>query len=374
MTVALDVGPVRAEPAGVGVYAAQLALAAADEDDIRISLIGVRPDARALDRLARQVVSLPLQVSWTTGGRWADSYHAWLHLQANADARRTGAALAHFTNACAPLRTTVPFVVTVHDLSVLRFPHLHPTPRLAIVPFMLNAIARARAVIVPSRAIGRELKRTLRVSRQRLVTIEHAPSQVVETDAASDRVLARLGLVAGEYLISVGTLEPRKNIARLVAAFERVAGLRPNLKLVLVGAAGWRRAGIERRMALSPFRQSIVVAGYLPAAEVTSLVRSAAAFCYVSVYEGYGLPVIEALAAGAAVVTSNRSGMVEAAGGAAVLVDPFSEASIAAGIVEALGRTDELIAAGRERAARRAWADVAAEHAEVYRWAVARRP
>jgi glycosyltransferase involved in cell wall biosynthesis len=159
---------------------------------------------------------------------------------------------------------------------------------------------------------------------------------------------------------------------RLVGAFERLARVRPGLKLVLVGASGWRRGAIERRIAECPLRDDIIVPGYLPGRDVTALIRSAAAFCYVSLYEGYGLPVIEALAAGAAVVTSNRSGMIEAAGGAAVLVDPLREDDIARGIGEALERRSALIVAGRERAARRRWADVATEHTSVYRWAAAR--
>ena len=368
--LALDVAPVRGEPAGVGVYVSQLAccLSAAGADGV--AFIGARSEARALDLIGNGNARLPFRAPHV-GRRSIRSYHAWLQMHADSDARAAGAQLVHYTNASAPLRATLPYVLTVHDLSILRMPHQHPATRLATVPFMLAAIARAQAVVVPSDAIRRELTERLRVAAGRCVTIEHAAAEVVD-GVGPNHILERLGVQACNYLLTVGTLEPRKNIVRLVGAFERLARVRPGLKLVLVGASGWRRGAIERRIADSPMRDDIIVPGYLPGCDVTALIRSAAAFCYVSLYEGYGLPVIEALAAGAAVVTSNRSGMIEAAGGAAVLVDPLREDDIARGIGEALERRSALIVAGRERAARRRWADVATEHASVYRWAAAR--
>lgn len=371
--VALDVAPVREQPAGVGVYVTQLTRSLAEAQPAHLSLIGVRPEARALDGVPAGVPRSGFEVNLPGRGR-STSYHAWLQLRAADAAQRSGAALVHYTNASAPLRTRMPFVLTVHDLSVLRMPQLHPLPRLATLPVALVALARAAAVIVPSNAMRTELTRGLRVNPRRVVAIGHAASDVADDDPATAApVLAELGLAPGAYLLALGTLEPRKNLVRLIGAFERLAPELPELKLALVGDSGWRRGAIDRRIATSAFRDRIVLGGYLPGAAVTALTRRAAAFCYVSVYEGYGLPVIEALAAGAAVVTSRSTGMVEAAGGAAVLVDPYDEADIARGIDAAMRRRDELIVAGRVRAAQRAWADVAAEHARVYRWAAAWR-
>jgi len=367
--VALDVAPVRDEPAGVGIYVAQLAAALSRVDPQAVSLIGVRPEARSLDAVSGLTPRLSFSVPRAAGG--PGSYHAWMHLQAGEDARSTGARLAHFTNGAAPLIGTLPYVLTVHDLSIMRMPHVHPVARLATIPFALAAIARARAVIVPSDFVRRELMRGLRVSPQRVVAVEHAASAVDEAPD-SGAALGQLGLESGSYLLNVGTLEPRKNLVRLIGAFERVGQELPDLKLVLVGASGWRRGAIDRRIAESNLRDRILVAGYLPAPDVTTLIGNAGALCYVSVYEGYGLPVIEALAVGAAVVTSNRTGMVQAAGGAAVLVDPYSESDIARGIKHALDCRSELITAGKERAARRSWDDSAAEHLSVYRWAAQR--
>ena len=368
MRLALDVASVRAEPAGVGVYASSLARALARRAPEKLTLIGLREEVRALDDLQPTVRVLPFRTS-RTPSNLTDNYHAWLQTAAAADARALGADLVHYTNATAPLRNPVPFVVTVHDLSVLRMPHFHPALRVATLPLMLNAIARARAVIVPSNSVRHELMRGLRVSARRVVAIEHAAADLVVDPATAGATLDRFGLTPERYLLSVGTIEPRKNVVRLVDAFEKLADADSELQLVLVGTPGWRRSAIERRITESPQAHRIVVTGYLPMAEIGALTEGAAAFCYVSLYEGYGMPVVEAMAHGAPVVTSNRSAMPQAAGGAAVLVDPFDVDDICRGIREAMARRAELALAGRARAQARNWDDVAAEHAAVYEWA-----
>lgn len=369
MRLALDVAPVRAEPAGVGVYASSLARALVGRPQGGLTLIGVRDEARTLVDPDAQVQAaafraprLPVAI--------APNYHAWLQLHADRDARSSGANLVHYTNGAAPLKSSLPFVITVHDLSLLRFPQLHPAPRLATLPITIVAIARSRAVVVPSDWVRRELIRGLRVSPRRVVAIQHAASDSMARVAGPAEVFARLGLTPGAYLLSVGTIEPRKNIARLVGAFEMLAAEDPELRLVLCGSPGWRRASIERRIAASPYVDRILITGYVGTPDVAALMVSASAVCYVSLYEGYGLPVIEALALGAPVVTSNRSSMPQAAGGAAVLVDPFDETDIARGIREAIAHRDELALAGPARVAGRTWADVADEHLAVYEWAL----
>ncbi len=360
----------RAQPAGVGVYVASLAHALAERDRSNLTLLGVRPEAGSLDGFPDSVTRIPFR-DLRIGRRRTQGYHAWLQYAASRDLRAARADVAHFTNAAAPLRSAVPYVVTVHDLSLIRLPHLHRVARLATLPMMLAAIARAKAVIVPSDWVRRDVIRGLRVARNRVVSVEHAPISHPADEAVADG-LAQFGLGPGEYLLSIGTVEPRKNIVRLVGAFERLAQERPGLRLVLVGAPGWRRAGIERRLADSPMSHRIIATGYLPEDVVQHLVINAAVVCYVSLYEGYGLPIVEAMGRGAAVVASDRTGMPQAAGGAGVLVDPYNELDIARGIEEALDRRDELISAGLQRARRRSWLDVASEHQNVYRWAAAR--
>ena len=360
--VALDVGPVREEPAGVGVYAASLARELALLIPDSVALIGVRPGVAPLEGISPTIQREPFR---------ARNYHAWIQLHSARDARRVGATLIHYTNAAAPILTRIPYVVTVHDLSLVRMPRSHTLLRLATLPVMLTAVRAARAIITPSRWTARELSRALLVSPRRMTVIEHAPMPVQPADQEADlTTLARLSLRPFGYLLSVGTIEPRKNIERLVEAFERLGATDPEIKLVLAGGPGWHYGPILRRIEASPMRDRIVLPGYLPSSDVSALIRGCAAFCYVSTYEGFGMPVLEAMALGAAVVTSNRTAMPEAAGGAGVLVDPFDVAAIERGIRDAIARREELSAAGRARAQGRSWADVAAEHVEVYRWAL----
>lgn len=356
----------------MGIYAGSLARGLARLAPERLTLIGARDEATTLDPARGRVKTMRFRAPRLPSAL-APNYHAWLQVHADRDARVADANLVHYTNAAAPLRSSRPFVLTVHDLSIIRLPHFHPALRLVTLPVILAAIARARAVIVPSDWVRGELVRGLRVSATRVVVIEHAAPDSTTEPADPDEVLERLGVARGHYLMSVGTIEPRKNVVRLVAAFEMLADEDRELRLVLAGNPGWRRASIERRIAASKYAHRIVVTGYVPAADVVALTRRAAAFCYVSTYEGYGLPVIEALALGAPVVTSKTTSMPQVAGGAAVLVDPHDVGDIARGIREAIARRDELSVAGLARGTRRSWDDVAAEHWAVYEWALERR-
>lgn len=167
----------------------------------------------------------------------------------------------------------------------------------------------------------------------------------------------------------MGTLEPRKNLVRLVAAFERLAVTDLDLRLALAGAPGWHSSGLLDAIRRSPVADRIVLPGYLAAPDLAALVAGAAVLAYVSLYEGYGLPVVEAMRLGVLVVTSAVSSMPEAAGGAAVLVDPLDPDAIAAGIRRALAERVRLVAAGSVRAGR-TWRDVAAETIDVYDWVI----
>jgi glycosyltransferase involved in cell wall biosynthesis len=350
--VAYDAGPAKLEPTGVGVYVRDLgaALKLAYGDQIRI--FGSRRDgplAGAADRFMQ-----------------LERYQLWLQRWGSQEARATGADLAHYTNAVAPLYSALPFVVTVQDLSVLRYPRYHPFRRVLTAPVLTLAVHRAQRVIVPSKATAGELIRLLRVPAAKLAVTELAPA--IPADPVGPRrsaeILEELGLTGTPYVLSISTLEPRKNIHRLVAAFERVAD--QDLRLVLLGGRGWHTAVIDRAIARSRAKERIFVPGYVTDEVRHVLLERSRSFAYVSIYEGYGLPIVEAMAAGVPVVASNVSSMPEAAGGAAVLVDPFDVPAIARGIEESLVRREELIAAGRERAGRISWERTAAETMAVY--------
>jgi glycosyltransferase involved in cell wall biosynthesis len=367
LRVAFDAAPAHHDPTGVGVYVRDLATALLARDPGAIALIGVRPDGP----LALAAAAMPGSTFLRAGG-----HHRWLMTRARSDAAAVAGDIVHFTNAAAPLRPGRPYVLTIQDLSLLRYPRYHPPLRVATAPLVALAARRATAVIVPSEATRSEMKRLLHMSGRRVVVVPHAASTHSPAGAADPATLtnarAELGLGDDPYILSVSTLEPRKNHVRLVQAFEQLVARRPATRLVLVGGPGWLGGSLQASVLASPVADRIHIAGYVSEERLAALMAGAAVFAYVSLYEGFGLPILDAMRAGVPVVTSATSSMPEVAGGAAVLIDPTDPAAIASGLDEAIRRHDDLIAAGTRHAAARCWGDVAAETWEVYRWAAHR--
>ncbi len=249
-----------------------------------------------------------------------------------------------------PLRSSVPLVVTVHDLALFRHPEaFNRWSRLygpRVIPRVLRA---ARRVIAVSRFTRRELVDLLDLPEERINVIPNA----VEGTFTADGPAAE-----GDYVLAVGTLEPRKNLARLAGAARRVG-----VELRVVGERGWGGVDVEG--------DGVRWLGRVPDEELARLYRGARCVAYPSVYEGFGIPVLEAMACGAAVVTSRGGATEEVADGAAVLVDPLDETDIAAGIERAVADRDALGRRGVERARAFSWRDVADATVGVYREAAA---
>ena len=252
----------------------------------------------------------------------------------------------------APLRSPVPLVVTVHDLAVLRHPDVFNrwsrTYGRLVVPRVVRGADR---VIAVSEFTKRELVELTGVRDERIRVIPNAIDETFTSDGPA---------AEGDYVLTVGTIEPRKNLPRL---FEAVHGL--DLELRVVGEEGWGRSDVD--VGLHHFRFLGRISDQLLAQQY----RNARVFVYPSLYEGFGIPPLEAMACGAPVVTSRGGALEEVVGGAAVLVDPLDPASIRAGIEEALTRRDELRAAGFERARAFTWRAAADATADVYRELVA---
>jgi glycosyltransferase involved in cell wall biosynthesis len=359
--IGLDVGPARTPAAGVSVYVTELARALDRIAPERVSRLGVRPDGPVAEGGEGGPVS-------RQGGH---GYLVWLQLAAERHARAAGCDLVHYTNGVAPLRTSLPFVLTIHDLALLRRPSQHPVTRLARVPFTVLAARCARLVITPSQATASDVRRLLHITASRVVVIPDA-GRLLAAGPGDQDVVGRLGLVGCRFILSLGTIEPRKNGVGLLGAFERLAADDPALRLVFAGGAGWRDGVFRRALAASPARDRVTLAGHLSDGELAALIGACAVMAYPSFQEGFGLPILEAMALGAPVVTSRVSSMPEVAGGAAVLVDPTDVGSIAAGIGEAMTRRDALSTAGRARAASRTWLDVGRETLAAYDRVLAR--
>ena len=253
-----------------------------------------------------------------------------------------GLDVLHCTTFRGPLRSRVPFVVTVHDLALVRHPELFPrwhrmSGRAGIGP-MVRAANHVAAV---SEFTKREAVELLGVPEERVTVVGNAVEPVFSPDGPA---------AEGDYVLAVGTLEPRKNLARVAAAANRLG-----VELRVVGAQGW--GGVETPGWV----------GEVSDAELAALYRGARALVFPSLYEGFGIPVLEAMASGAPVVTSRDGATEEVAGGAAVLVDPLDEETIAAGIEEAAARRDELRALGLDRTKAYTWTSVADAVERVWR-------
>lgn len=295
-------------------------------------------------------------------------YEAWHLLRRPAVERATGPVeVIHATGVAMP-PASAPLVVTVHDLAYVHDPSQFTAKGRRFFSQALRLLRRdARLVLCSSQATLDDcLRAGLPAERLRLVPLGVRPVRATAEQAAA--VVERYGL-ARPFVLSVGTLEPRKNLPTLIEAFGRLR--RDDVDLVLVGATGWHT---EIDELVAPLGARARVLGFLGDADRDALYAASAAFCYPSLFEGFGLPVLEAMSAGAPVVTSRGTATEEAAGDAGLLVDPRDPDAIAG----ALGRilddpvlAAELRAAGREHAATFGWARTAALTVEAYREAAA---
>jgi glycosyltransferase involved in cell wall biosynthesis len=255
-------------------------------------------------------------------------------------------------------------VVTVHDLAFMRFPNQVTKKRYHYLKFMVgSSVRRADLVLTPSEATRRDVAEFCGIDADRVVVTPlgvdpgFQPPSLQQVTAIRER----FGLVR-PYILTVGTIEPRKNLARLVQAFAQVSGEFPH-DLVLVGPEGWLMDEIEGAIATSGIAERVRRIGFADDAALVALYGGADAVAMPSLYEGFGLPLLEAMASGAPVLTSNVSALPEVAGEAAELVDPTSVESIAEGLSALLGsesRRDSLRRFGLERAAQFTWDRTAA--------------
>jgi glycosyltransferase involved in cell wall biosynthesis len=353
LTIGIDARAAAEVPAGRGRTVREL-----------LRALSAREDAHRYVLYAREPwtgVQLDERFQW----REIAARDPWWHLLA---ARRANGECDVFlsTNSyLTPWFLRIPAVPIVYDLATFE-PSMRPNRRSAVIERLTlgRAVRRSAALLAISQATADALCARFPAARGRTVVV-HLGAAPAQVDTLEPRVAAELP--APGFVLAVGTLEPRKNVPRLVEAFQSLPGeLQDAHPLVVVGALGWETG--ETLAALCSLGTRARMLGFVSDAALAELYRRCSVFCYPSLGEGFGLPVLEAMSAGAPTITSNLSSLPEVGGDAALYVDPYDTSSIAAGIKRVL--SDEALRAelhgkGPRRAAEFSWERFATETLEL---------
>ena len=391
--IAIDYTAAVGQGAGIGRYTRGLVGALADLDQqnrYTLLIAGGVPRGRALPSLSERFSYRTIPFS----DRLLTILWHRLRLPLYADLWAGGADLFHMPDFALPPLRSARGLVTVHDLTFMHYPECAP-PRLVsylnkVVP---RSVRRARLVLADSTSTKQDLVTLLNVpaDKIRVVYAGVGPEfHRIADEAALAAARARYGLDL-PFILTLGTLEPRKNHLRLLEAFARVrrgtndsspaAGAHDlqspvcDLRLVIAGGKGWLYDEVLAAVQRLGLQDRVVFPGFVADADLPALYSLAAAFAYPSLYEGFGLPVLEALACGTPVVCSNASSLPEVAGDAALLVDPLSVDNLTAALQRILNDAplrQELAARGPRQAARFTWSAAAESLLAAYREAGAR--
>ncbi|MCP4659885.1 MAG: glycosyltransferase family 4 protein [bacterium] len=357
MRIGLDITKVLPPRDGIGNFTFQLLRALMDletGDEFLLYGLPEPADQRAFAaELPDRPASFRLQPAhWPAGGE-VDLFHA--------------------TAWAFPVAFRGPVLATCYDLTFLTHPECHtPANKLHWLTTTLEALLADAGFVAISQSTARELQEQLGVPMERIHVIYPAPAPIfrpLPEDQARRLVRDRFQ-VETPFLLSVGTLEPRKNHRRLLAAYAQLpAALRARYPLLIAGAEGWKLEALTGDLAQGPELESVRLLGHVADDELVALYSAAAVFVYPSLAEGFGLPVVEAMACGAPVLTSALSALPEVSGDAARLVDPYDVDEIRRAVEELLDAPDErrrLQALGRDRAAAFSWEKTALRTMELY--------
>lgn len=367
MDFGLDGIPLNQPLTGVGHYTLELARALAriaPED--RFELVSPLPSLHLPDREA------PSNLHVTQARVNRLSRRLWWQAGLPRYIKRSRLRLFHGTNYSVPLVKSCPTVVTIHDLSLVLWPQTHTQHLARRARWRLPLMARrADAIIVPSQSVKTEVCEHLGIADSRITVIPEAPRSSFWQVPIEETVAVRRRLNIGDdFILFVGTIEPRKNLLTLVRAFEALRSKVAQTQLVLVGDEGWLTGDLHDFLKTADVSERVRLVGYLADDELRALYSSCRVFVYPSLYEGFGLPLLEAMACGAPVVTSDISSIRETVGDVALLTSPTDVDALARSIVRLLespAEREQRSAAGKQHASQFSWDKAAAATLNVYR-------
>jgi len=369
MRIGIDGIPLATPKSGIGHYTYELARAIA----------ALLPSDR-LELVAPVPIDLPANHLETELPTNLSAVHAplnplrrrWWTLGLPLYARLNRLALFHGTNYNVPLWNPCPTVVTIHDLSLLLYPDTHQEHLVARARERLPVMTRlATRIVTDSETVKREICEHLSVSPEKVTSVALAPRQVFRPMSVADahEVRQRFRLPE-EFILFVGTVEPRKNLLTLVRAFEELlctTDLKP--QLVIAGQRGWMNDELFALIEQGSLHDHVLFLGYVTDEDLRALYSSCRVAVYPSIYEGFGLPPLEAMACGAPVITSRIPVIMETSANAARLVNPTDSRELTAALVELLSDADartQLGRAGLARAAEYTWERTAKQTLAVY--------
>jgi len=369
MRICINASPAVHHIAGLGRYTQELmaALLDIDSENEYVAFYN-RPSAALvdppLDRLPHLTTNLDTKP-------WRMSALVAHFARISQDRMFPGIDLFHATDHLLPRLTRAKSVFTLHDLVFRFYPQTHkPLNRWFLTLMMPRFLKGADAVIAVSESTKRDAIRIYGIDEAKTTVIYEGVSPHFRR--ASPQAVAAVRQKYGlpdEFILSVGTIEPRKNLTSLVEAYHALRNERSPLGLVIVGKKGWLYSGFFTRMHELGLDNKVIFPGFVPDEDLPALYSAAALFVFPSLYEGFGLPVLEALACGAPVITSNASSLPEVAGEAALLVDPNSLEALVRAAREVLSKgrlREDLQAKGPRQAAKFNWQRAAQETLAVY--------
>lgn len=287
----------------------------------------------------------------------------WSQLALASELRKNTPDVLFVPSHVVPVLSHLPTVVMIHGLEFLRFPHAYGRRERAYLKFSTaTSLSKAKKVIVPSEQTKRDVMKFYKTPASKIIVINEAYNK------ANYNVMSEAGdrPIAEPYIFSLGRLEERKNQALLIDAFQLLRKEKGDVKLVLAGKPGFGAENIMKKIEMLPssIRESVILPGFLSEADAARYFRHAAVFAYPSLYEGFGIPILEAFGSGTPVVASNTSCLPEVAGEAAILLQPDNALSWAAAfsrIIHQPHYAEELRQKGLKRAEEFSWAKAATE-------------